>query len=57
MTDDKREQFNTRLSKLTHQQITELAEQYGLNKTEVVTLAIDRLYTELQRKKETEKPR
>lgn len=46
MTD--RVQFNTRLSQLTHNQIAELAKHYGLNKTEVVTIAIDRLFTELK---------
>lgn len=42
-----REQFNARLSKLTHLQIEELSERYELNKTEVVAIAIDRLYQEL----------
>lgn len=52
-----REQFNTRLSKLTHKQIEELANYYSMNKTEVVTIAIDRLYKELKpRQEQTLKP-
>jgi hypothetical protein len=41
-------QFNARLPRLTHEQISELSEAYGLTKTQVVILAIDRLTRDLK---------
>lgn len=40
-------QFNARLPKLTHEQITRLADSYGLTKTQVIILAVDRLARDL----------
>ena len=37
------QQFNVRLPELTHQQIARLGETYGLTKTQVIILAVDRL--------------
>lgn len=37
------QQFNIRLPKISHEQINHLSETYGLTKTQVVILAIDRL--------------
>lgn len=37
------QQFNVRLPKLAHDQINELSETYGLTKTQVIILAVDRL--------------
>ena len=37
------QQVNVRLPKLTRDQIDELSETYGLTKTQVVILAVDRL--------------
>ena len=37
------QQFNVRLPKLAHDQIDQLSERYGLTKTQVVILAVDRL--------------
>jgi len=48
MTSDKLStQFNARLPQLTHAQINELSEGYGLTKTQVVILAVDRLSRDL----------
>lgn len=40
-------QFNARLPQLTHDQITRLADGYGLTKTQVIILAVDRLARDL----------
>ena len=40
-------QFNARLPLLTHDQITLLADSYGLTKTQVIILAVDRLVRDL----------
>lgn len=40
-------QFNARLPQLTHDQITLLADSYGLTKTQVIILAVDRLVRDL----------
>ena len=40
-------QFNARLPKLAHDQINALVQEYGLTKTQVVILAIDRFSREL----------
>ena len=37
------QQFNARLPKLTHDQINDLSGAYGLTKTQVIILAVDRL--------------
>ena len=37
------QQLNVRLPKLAHDQIDELSEVYGLTKTQVIILAVDRL--------------
>ena len=37
------QQFNVRLPALTHEQISQLHESYGLTKTQVIILAVDRL--------------
>ncbi len=37
------QQFNVRLPKLAHDQIDDLSETYGLTKTQVIILAVDRL--------------
>lgn len=41
-------QFNARLPQLTHSQIGDLTDAYGLTKTQVVILAVDRLIRDLQ---------
>ncbi len=41
-------QFNTRLPELTHNQIDEIAEIHDLTKTQILIIAIDRLYQQLQ---------
>ncbi len=41
------QQFNVRLPKLAHDQIDYLSETYGLTKTQVVILAVDRLKRDL----------
>ena len=41
-------QFNARLPQLTHDQITLLADGYGLTKTQVIILAVDRLARDLE---------
>lgn len=40
-------QFNARLPELTHTQINNLAEIYGLTKTQVIIVAVDRLARDL----------
>ena len=40
-------QFNARLPQLSHDQINALVQEYGLTKTQVVILAIDRFSREL----------
>lgn len=37
------QQFNVRLPKLAHEQIEQLSQRYGLTKTQVIILAVDRL--------------
>jgi hypothetical protein len=41
-------QFNARLPHLTHTQINDLSEAYGLTKTKAIILAVDRLARELK---------
>lgn len=41
-------QFNARLPQLTHTQIIDLSEAYGLTKTQAIILAVDRLARELR---------
>ena len=41
-------QFNARLPVLTHDQINQLADDYGLTKTQVIIVAVDRLVRELR---------
>lgn len=41
-------QFNTRLPRLTHEQINDLSHEYGLTKTQVIILAVDRLTRDLK---------
>ena len=41
-------QFNARLPLLTHDQINQLADDYGLTKTQVIIVAVDRLVRELR---------
>jgi len=41
-------QFNTRLPNLTHDQINRLSEDYGLTKTQVILIAVDRLARDLE---------
>jgi hypothetical protein len=43
-------QFNVRLPLLTRDQIGELVDEYGLTKTQVIIVAVDRLNRELQAK-------
>lgn len=45
-------QFNARLPQLTHDQISELGQDYGLTKTQVIILAVDRLSRELKAESE-----
>jgi hypothetical protein len=40
-------QFNARLPQLTHDQINNLTRVYGLTKTQVIIVAVDRLAREL----------
>jgi hypothetical protein len=40
-------QLNARLPELSHDQIDELCEEYGLTKTQILILAIDRLHRDL----------
>jgi hypothetical protein len=40
-------QFNARLPQLTHDQINNLAVMYGLTKTQVIIVAVDRLARDL----------
>jgi hypothetical protein len=40
-------QFNARLPKLTHTQINTIASEYGLTKTQVIIVAVDRLARDL----------
>lgn len=40
-------QFNARLPQLTHAQINEVSEVHGLTKTQVVIIAVDRLFRDL----------
>lgn len=40
-------QFNTRLPVITHDQISQIADETGLTKTQVVILAIDRFWLAL----------
>ena len=40
-------QFNARLPQLTHTQINDLVQAYGLTKTQVIIVAVDRLAREL----------
>jgi hypothetical protein len=40
-------QFNARLPKLTHNQISNLAAVHGLTKTQVIIVAVDRLARDL----------
>lgn len=51
-TDQKRgttsSQFNTRLPILTHDQITQITNEYGLTKTQVIIMAVDRLSRDLK---------
>lgn len=41
-------QFNARLPLLTHDQINTLSEGYGLTKTQVIIVAVDRLARDLE---------
>ena len=41
-------QFNARLPLLTHGQINQLAHDYGLTKTQVIIVAVDRLARDLK---------
>jgi NifB/MoaA-like Fe-S oxidoreductase len=45
-------QFNARLPQLTHTQINELVQEYGLTKTQVIIVAVDRLKRELDTESE-----
>lgn len=40
-------QFNARLPQLTHSQINNLSDVYGLTKTQVIIVAVDRLARDL----------
>ncbi len=42
-------QLNARLSELTHQQIAALQQLYGLNQTDVIVMAVDRMYHDAER--------
>jgi hypothetical protein len=48
MTKNAKGQFNARLPQLTHDQINELTEIYGLTKTQVIIIAVDRLARDLK---------
>jgi hypothetical protein len=41
-------QFNARLPLLTHDQINALSEDYGLTKTQVIIVSVDRLARDLE---------
>ena len=41
------QQFNVRLPRLAHEQIEHLSQAYGLTKTQVIILAVDRLSRDL----------
>ncbi len=41
-------QFNARLPLLSHEQINSLGIDYGLTKTQVIIIAVDRLYRDLR---------
>ncbi len=41
-------QFNARLPLLSHEQISSLGIDYGLTKTQVIIIAVDRLYRDLR---------
>ena len=41
-------QFNTRLPLLTHDQISQIKNDYGLTKTQVIIIAVDRLARDLK---------
>ena len=41
-------QFNARLPQLTHEQIDLLVQEFGLTKTQVIILAVDRLARDLK---------
>jgi len=40
-------QFNTRLPLLTHEQISQITKDYGLTKTQIIIMAVDRLARDL----------
>ncbi len=48
MSDTNSSQFNARLPLLTHDQISQISNNYGLTKTQVVIMAVDRLSRELK---------
>ena len=43
-------QFNTRLPQLTHSQIKSLSDLYGMTKTQVIIVAVDRFARDLKAK-------
>jgi len=45
-------QFNTRLPALTHEQISQITKDYGLTKTQVIIMAVDRLARDLKTESE-----
>ena len=45
-------QFNTRLPMLTHEQISQITKDYGLTKTQVIIMAVDRLARDLKAESE-----
>ena len=51
-TKKKSGQFNTRLPSLTHEQISQITRDYGLTKTQVVIMAVDRLSRDLKAESE-----
>lgn len=44
-----KKQLNVRLSDLTHDQIRRLAGELNMNQAEVLTLAVDRMYREIDK--------
>lgn len=50
-----RKQLNIRIPDLTEQQIAAIMKHYGISKTEVVILAVDRLERSMRRKRAAEK--
>jgi len=48
-------QFNTRLPLLTHEQISQITKDYGLTKTQVIIMAVDRLSRDLMAESEEAK--